>query len=198
MLKIPGKPKVDIPIYGSKPPTPEEVVILPQPLLKCMITLGEKLKQVQAKWAMYGDAGEVVLGVAHKADHLEILTTSAGTDEIAATLQQYQTLAPKETEKTLPREAEIEGKKYPVQVKSHYAEFTIGGVRVEVYGDLQIKVGEWEWGDALDYEPGSISIVGTMMPVVPLRLNSELDLGLGWMDRVELISDAVMRSQHRH
>ena len=33
---------------------------------------------------------------------------------------------------------------------------------------------------------------------MPLRLKSELDLGLGWLDRVELISDAVMRSQHRH
>jgi hypothetical protein len=198
LLKVPGRAKTDVPILGSKPPTAAEVIILPQPLLKAMITVGRELKSVQAKWAVYGDAGQVALGVALKPDHLEILTTKAGTEEIASRLHQYQTLAPREAEKTLPREADIDGKKYPVYVKSHYAEFNIGGARLEVYGDLRMKVGEWEWGDPLDFEPSSISVVGTDVPLVPLRLSSELDLGLGWMDSVELISDAVMRSQHRH
>jgi len=43
-----------------------------------------------------------------------------------------------------------------------------------------------------------VNIIGTNVPTLPLRLKSELDLGLGWLDRVALISDAVIRSQHRH
>lgn len=198
LLRIPGKPQTDIPIYGSKPPTAEDVVILPLPLLKCMTTLGTLLKGCNAKWGIYGDAGEIVLGVNVKSDHLEILTTKEGAEEIAGKLTKYQSLPLSVAEKKLPREADIEGKGYPVYVKSNYAEFTINGVRIELYGDLQMKVGEWDWGDALDYTPVSISIIGTEIPIVPLRLRSELDLGLGWLDRVELISDAVMRSQHRH
>ena len=182
----------------SKIPTPEEIVVLPPPLLGTAIKLGKALKDIHAKWALGGDAGEVMLGVNVESDHLEILTTKPGTEEIASKLNEYQAVAPEEREKTLAREAEIDGGRYPVFVKSPYAEFTINGTLVEVYGDLQLKVGEWEWGDPLDYEPTVVSVVGTSLPVVPLRLKSELDLGLGWLDRVKLISDAVMRSQHRH
>jgi hypothetical protein len=139
-----------------------------------------------------------VLGVAVKPDHLEILTDRAGSEEISVKLRQYQTLPLKEAEKKLPREANIEGKMYPVYIRSSYSEYAVEGARIEVYGDLQIKVGDWEWGDPLDFDPVSTSVVGTEVPVVPLSLNSELNLGLGWMDRFQLISDTIMRSQHEY
>jgi len=101
-------------------------------------------------------------------------------------------------EKKLAREADVEAKMLPVYVKSYYAELTVDGAKVEIYGDEQLKVWEWDWGDPLDYVPEMMNVLGTRVPVVPLRLKSELDLGLGWFDRVELISDAVMRAQHRH
>lgn len=199
MLRIPGdKAKPDVPILGSKPPKPEEIVMLSQPVLKAVIKLGEDLKDVKAKWAIDGDAGEIMLGVNAHTDLIEIITTKEGTQEVCTKMARYQTLPAGAAEQKAEREADVDGKMLPVYVKSNYAELTIDGVKVKVYGDEQIKVGDWDWGDPLDFEPTFVYVVGTRVPLVPLRLKSELDLGLGWLDRVELISDAVMRAQHRH
>ena len=199
MLNIPGgRPRPDVPILGSKVPQPDEIVMLSQPVLKAIIKLGEELKDAHAKWAVGGDAGEIMKGVNVHTDYIEILTTTEGTQEICTRLAEYQTLAPAVVEAKLEREADVEGKMLPVYIKSNYAELTVNGVKVKVFGDQQIKVAQWDWGDPLDYTPDEVNVVGTRVPTVPLRLSSELDLGLGWLDRVELISDAVIRSQHRH
>ncbi len=199
LINIPGgRPRPDIPIMGSRVPKPEEIVMLSQPVLKAVIALGSALKDVRAKWAISGDASEIMKGVNVHTDHVEILTTKEGTEEICKVMSESKTLAPADKEERLGRDADVDGKMLPVYIKSHYAELTVGGVKVRVFGDEQFKVAEWEWGDPLDFEPDYVFVVGTKVPVVPLRLDSELDLGLGWLDRVELISDAIMRSQHRH
>jgi len=185
-------------VLGSKVPKPEEIVILSLPLLKVSIKIATELKDMQEKWAFGGDAAEIIKGVNAHTDHLEIVSTKKGTADICERLERYVTLAPAEVEKKLPREADVGTKMLPVYVKSQYAELTIDKVLVEVYGDMQYKVGEWEWGDPIDYQAELVNIIGTNVPTLPLRLKSELDLGLGWLDRVGLISDAVMRSQHRH
>ena len=195
MLRGPGK-RIELPVYSSNVPTAEDFVVLPMPLLKVTAKLGTLIGDLGAKWGLGGDAGEVVLGVNIKADHIEVVTTKEGCRAISAKLGQYQTVPPNEAEKKLERGAEFEGKSYPVFVKSEYAEFVIDQVRVEVYGDLQIKVGEWDWGDPLDFEPTEVIIMGSKFPVMPLRLKSELYMGLGWLDRVQAITEAVIRSHH--
>jgi hypothetical protein len=172
--------------------------MLSQPVLRAVIKVGESLRGVHAKWGIDGDAGEIMKGVNVHTEIIEILTTEEGTDEICSAMAEYRSLPPAVVEQKLDREADVDGKLLPVYIKSYYAELTVNGVKVKVLGDEQIKVGEWEWGDALDFEPEYVYVVGERVPVVPLRLKSELDLGLGWLDRVELISDAVMRSMHRH
>jgi hypothetical protein len=199
MLNIPGgKPRPDLPVLGSRVPKPDEIVILPAPLLRAAVKMGTMLKDAQAKWAFGGDAGEIIKGVNVRTDYLEIVTTKEGTEEISRLLAGYVTLAPAAAEKRLSRDADFGGKMLPIYIRSHYAELKVDGVRVELYGDLQFKVAEWDWGDPIDYEVEHVNIIGKNVPTIPLRLKSELDLGLGWLDRVELISDATMRSQHRH
>ena len=197
MIRVPGgKTQAEVPAVGSRVPRPEEIFLVPQPILKSLIKLGESLKGVQAKWAIGGDVGEMMKGVNVTADSIEIITTKAGAEEICRVMAAQQTVPPADREERLGRDADVEGKMLPVYVKSRYAELTVGGVRVKVYGDEQIKVGEWEWGDPLDFEPDHVYVVGVRVPLVPLRLRSDLDLGLEWLDRVELISEAAMRSHH--
>jgi hypothetical protein len=199
LLNIPGgKPRPEVPIVGSRIPKPEEIVILPVPLLRASVKITNELKDIHEKWAFGGDAAEIIKGVNLQADHLEIITTKAGADEICSTVPDFVTLAPAEVEKRIARDADVDGKMLPVYIKSRYAELTVDKSKIEIYGDLQYKVAEWDWGDPLDYEVEYVNMVGTNVPTIPLRLKSELDLGLGWLDRVELISDAVIRSQHRH
>jgi hypothetical protein len=196
LVNIPGRPNLDIPVFDSKVPKPDEVAFLPAHLLKVVIMLGGELKDVRAKWAIWGDAGEIIKGVHVKTDHLEILTTKEGCEEICKFLASYVTMAPSEAVKKLSREADVDAKLLPIYVKSHFAELTINGVLVEVYGDEQIKVAEWDWGDPLDFEPDYSYIVNKKVPIVPLRFKQELDLGLGWLDRLELIADAIASGQH--
>jgi hypothetical protein len=196
LTNIPGRQNLDIPVYDSKIPKPDEVSVLAAPVLKVVIYLGIELKDLQEKWAIGGDAGEIIKHVQLRTDHVEIITTKKGCEEICGLLKEHVTLAPALAEKKLERDADVDGKMLPVFVKSHYAELTVSGVRVEVYGDYQIKVGEWDWGDSLDFEPDYSFIVGKKVPIVPLRLKQELDLGLGWLDRLELISAAVASGHH--
>lgn len=153
---------------------------------------------IHEKWAIGGEAGEVMLGVNVKADRLVINTTKEGCEQIWEEMEEYRTLAPAPAEKKLARDADVSGQMLPVYVKSHYAELTVDGAKVEVYGDQQFKVGEWEWGDPLDFEPTYTFIPGgRRLPLVPLNLQSELAIGLGWLDIVQLISDAVF-AKHEH
>jgi hypothetical protein len=196
LVNIPGRQNLDIPVHDSRVPKPDEVAYLPAPLLGAVIALGGALKELRSKWALWGDAGEVIKGVNLKTDHLEILTTKDGCEEICKVLSENVSRAPAMVEKRLSRDADVGGQSYPVVIKSLYSELTVNGVRVEVYGDEQIKVGEWDWGDPLDFEPDYSYVVREKIPIVPLRFKEELDLGLGWLDRLELISTALESGKH--
>jgi len=196
-LLEPGDPKADISTAGSKPTRADKFAILPQDLLKATVKLASLLKGLDEEWAIGGDAGELVQGVNVPADHLEILTTKKGCEAISARLISYQTLAPKETEKALGREAVFEGQPCPAYLKSEYAEFVLDSARVEVYGDLRIKVGERDWSDPLVFEATEVNVIGTPLPLVPLELKNKMYVFLGpnWADRVQKISEAVLRSR---
>jgi hypothetical protein len=200
MLNLPPRDKTPPKIqpYPGKAPKPEEIVILSRPLLSAVMKLEETLAgAVGAKWALGGEAGEIMQGVNVTADRLVINTTKEGCERIWEASEEYRTLAPALVEKKLAREADVDGRMLPVYVRSNYAELTIDGTKVEVYGDQQFKVGEWDWGDPLDFEPTTTYIPGgRTLPLVPLNLQAQLALGLGWLDIVELISDAVLSKHH--
>ena len=91
----------------------------------------------------------------------------------------------------------VEGKEFPVYVKSLFAHFMLGAVEVNAHSDYRIKVGEWEWGDRLEFEPVEMNLAGGLIPIMPVRIASEIYLTLGWTDRANRISDAVRRAHHR-
>ncbi|MGI0091827.1 MAG: hypothetical protein ACREBS_08965 [Nitrososphaerales archaeon] len=203
-IKVPDKLKASstaaIPYVESRIPAPEEFVVLSQTLLNATAKTGKELKDCVNSWALGGDAGELLFGVNIRPDHLTILTTKEGCDEISKKLVAYQVKknSPEVVERELERTALMAANSYHVRIKSYFAEFSIDGTRLDVHGDLQIKVADWEWGDALEFEPETANIVGVTMPVVPLRLKKELYIGLGWTDRVKKINDALVRSHHRN
>ena len=199
MLNLPrDKTPPKIQIFPGKVPKPDEIVILPRPLLLAAIKLEETLTgAVAAKWALGGEAGEIMQGVNLTADRLVINTTKEGCEQIWEASGEYRTLAPAIAEKKIAREADVDGRMLPVYVRSTYAELTIDGTKVEVYGDQQFKVGEWEWGDPLDFDPTTTFIPGgRQLPLVPLNLQAQLALGLGWLDLLELISQTILDKHH--
>jgi hypothetical protein len=197
-LKVPNRTKVtDIPVFESRVPKPEELVVVSKPMLEATIKVGELLKDSSTKWAFAGDLGEILFGVNVQPDHMTILTTSTGCDELSNTLAAFQTSAPRLTERQITRSAEIDLKPLRIAMKSYSSNFNIHGQNLDVHGDLQIKVGDWDWGDPIDFEPEYVYVVSVKVPVAPLELKQELYRGLGWYDRVSKIHAAMARRHHK-
>ena len=197
-LVIPDKSKpLNIPVFQSRIPKPEELVVLDKPLLEATIEVGNLLKDCQAKWALAGDIGEILNGVNVQPDHLTILTDVAGCEEIGKKLEGFQVEASRHVETQIKRNAEIEPKPLPIIIKSYSAQFNLKGQRLDVHGDLRIKVGDWDWGEPFDCEPEYVYVVGVKVPVVPLELKTQLYRGLGWYDRVSKIHAAMARRHHK-
>jgi len=196
-LRLSDKPKpISLPHFESRIPKPEELVTLTKPLLDATIMIGKTLTNCTNKWAIGGDVGEVISGVNVQPSQIAILTTREGCDEITRNLAKYQIEPPRTVERELERDAKIDLKLLKIWIKSYTARFDVQGSQLDVHGDLQIKVGDWEWGDPLDFEPDYVYVVGVKVPTVPLKVKSELYTGLGWMDRASKIHEAVMRSRH--
>lgn len=197
-LRLPDKAKPASPfVIESRIPKPEELVVLSKRLLDSTTTIGKVLEGCPNKWAISGDVAEVISGVNVEPNHVTILTDRAGCDEISRRLAKYSIAPASVVERRLEREAKIGLQSYAVMIKSYLARFDIEGSKLDVHGDLQIKVGEWDWGDPVDYEPEYVYVVGVKVPVVPLQLKSEIYSGLGWRDRAAKIHEAVVRSRHK-
>ncbi len=196
-LRLSDKPKsISLPQIQSRIPKPEELVVLSKPLLDATIMIGKALIDCTNKWAVGGDVAEIISGVNVKPNHIAILTTRQGCDEVARKLAKYQIESPRTVERELERDANVDLKPYKVRIKSYTSRLNVEGSRLDVHGDLQIKVGDWDWGDPLDFEPDYVYVVGVKVPIVPLKMKSELYTGLGWTDRAAKIHEAVMRSRH--
>ena len=197
MSAFTGDRKTQVQEVPRKPAGAAKAAILPQNILRAIIKLEGLLKGEGERWAIGGDAGELVLGVFVEADRLEVYTSKKGGEAIGRALSAFQALASKETEKPMEREAMLDGKPTPAFVKSDYAEYTLDGVKVEVYGDLRIRIGERDWSDPLQFEPVYANIIGHSIPFVPLELKSKVYsyLGENWADRVKMISEAKSRAK---
>ena len=174
-LRLSEKPKpIDLLQIQSRIPKPEELVVLSKPLLDATIIIGKALMDCENKWAVGGDVAEVISGVNVQPNHITILSTKDGCEEVARKLVKYQVEPPHDVESELARDAIVDLKPHKVR----------------------IKVGEWDWGDPLDFDPDYVYVLGVKMPIVPLKMKSELYSGLGWTDRAIRIHEAVMRSRH--
>ena len=185
-----------VPVVQSRVPAPDELIVLSKPLLDATIKVGEFLRDVAATWAIGGGVGEIISGVNVDTDHLTILTSTQGCNEIDQKLAEFQIEPPRLTERKLQRTAKIGQSLLPISIRSLAATFSIEGQRLDVHGDLQIKVGEWEWGDPIAFEPDFVHVVHVRVPVIPLQFKSDLYMGLGWADRVKKIHEAMIRSHH--
>ena len=181
---------------GSKVPKAEDIYILPVPFITSILEIAPKIKKSGVWWAFGGDLSEKLGGVAIIPKEIEILTDSEGAEKIFACLAEYNPTPIAVVEKKLDRQAEIDGKKYPVLVRSHRTSLTVKGVEVIVHGDYQIRVGEWDWGDSLQFKSSIVNMTGTEIPVMPIRLSSEIYLTLGWLDRVQMIATAISNAHH--
>jgi hypothetical protein len=190
-------------IYGSlnipnrRVPKPEDIYNIPLGIVNCLIEMTPKIQASGAWWSLGGDLSENFHDVHVRPTEIEILTEREGLGKIMKALSDYNPPPVEFTEWKLDREAEpglSPGDRYPVFVRSTRTEFTAKGARVIIHGDYQMKIGEWEWGDSLLFEPVFINLGYVQVPLMPLRLMTEIYLTLGWEDRAKKIAEAVKRA----
>jgi hypothetical protein len=163
--------------------------------INTLLALNLKIAKRNIEWAVSGDLGEALKTVQVNPDCLEIVTTKKGAAQIFLSVQDCNPTGVYFQTHKLPRPAVINGKEYPVSVRSYYFEFTIKGVKVKVYGNLQYRISNWDWGDKLEFVPEHVYVVGEKTAVVPLQVKYNIYLQLGWVDRAEKIQQVLLRHQ---
>jgi hypothetical protein len=182
---------------GREAPKPEDVYIVPTAFIGCLHRISRSLEGSGVRWSVIGDTAEIIHGVFVNPKTLDILIDSEGVEEFSARMAEYNPRPFELLERKLERPASVEGKEFPVFVRSLQTSFNTEGVEVHVHANHQTKVGDWDWGDQLELDSVEVNLAGVEVPVMPVRIASEIYLMLGWVDRANKITDAVHRAHHR-
>lgn len=174
------------------------LIVVPPLYVSALLKLHEKLDGKKIEWALGGNLGDALRTVRVEPDCIEIVTSKDSAYRIHDAVTEFNVDPMAHLVQQLPQKALIQGKEYPVYVRSHYFEFDIDGIKVKVHGDLQYKVNDWDWGDTFQFDPDTVYIVGKKTSVVPLTVKYELYRSLGWLDKVENISKVFAVSEKIH
>ncbi len=158
-----------------------------------MSALHERFDNREINWIVNGDLAEALRTVKINPDCIEIVCTKQDAEKILQAVQDldpspidYQTIQ-------LPRNAVIEGSEQPILIKSYYFDFNLESILVKVHGDLQFKVGNWDWGDVFLFAPEYVYVVGKKTGVTPLTIKAELYQSFGWNDRFEQVKEVIQK-----
>jgi hypothetical protein len=173
------------------------ISIAPTKHIDALLILCKKLEDKNLDWAVGGDLGEVLLTVNVEPDCIEIYTSKEGTERIVEATSEFNPSPVTLETQQLSRNAIIEGKEYPVYIRSYYSELKIGEGEVKIYGDAQYRLDNWDWGDRIEFIPEYVYVVGNKITVVPLSFKYEYYRSLGWRDRAEQIKQTIDR-QRKH
>lgn len=161
-----------------------------------LLQLQDKLSEEDVEWAVGGKLGEALRVVQVEPDSIDVVTTERGANQILQAIQGANADNLTMQMQRLSRDALINESSYPVYMRSYSFAFSLGQVRVKVYGDIQLKVDDWEWGDKLEFTPEHVYVAGVKIGLVPLQLKFDIYNALGWVDSAEKIGQVLQR-KHR-
>jgi hypothetical protein len=164
------------------------VTVIPLKYVDTLLILHGKLDEKKIKWVVSGDLAERLRLVKVNPDCIEIVTSKAGAEQIFEAVQEFMPQKIIVQTKRFPNDAVVGEKTFPVYAQSHYFQVYIQNVLVKVQGDLQFKVGEWDWGEVFDFDPEYVYVAGKKTAVTPLPIQYALYQMLGWADRAEKIA----------
>jgi hypothetical protein len=169
------------------------VSVVPKSYVDALLVLHEKLDGKTLKWIVDGDLSECMKVVQIEPDCIEIITSKDDAQQFFQAVQEFNPSPISLQIRRLKRNAVTNGKEFPVYVRSFFFDFMLNAVLVKVQGDLQFKVGDWDWGEIYDFEPEFVNIVGKKTAVTPLAIKLQLYHSLGWTDRSEKIEQTVQK-----
>jgi hypothetical protein len=167
------------------------LTVIPQKYVTVLLILHYKLNDKNIKWIVSGDLSERLRIIKVDPDCIEIVTSKDGAEQIFQAVQEFNPQKVNFQTRQLTRNAMIAGEELPVYARSYYFEFNVKEVTVKVQGDLQFKVGNWDWGEVFDFDPEYVYVTGKKIALTPLRIQCEFYQMLGWNDRAEKIAQII-------
>lgn len=161
------------------------VTAVPQQYVDALLILHDKLEGTGIQWIVDGNLAERLKMVNEEPDCIEIVCSKQDAERVFQAVQDFKPKSIGFQTQQLSRNAIIEGQQYPVYVRSYCFDFILKGLKVKVQGDLQFKVGEWQWGEVFNFAPDYVNIVGKRIALTPLQIRRELYDCLGWNDKLE-------------
>ncbi len=171
----------------------EVLFIVPRKYVNAILALHQRFEGKNISWVINGDLAEALKTMKVNPDCVEIVCTKQDAEKIFQVVQNLNPSPFNCQTSQLPRNAVIDNSEFPIYVRSYYFDFNLESVLIKVRGDLQFKVGDWDWGDTFLFAPEYVYVVGKKTAVTPLIIKAELYKNFGWNDRFEQVKEVIQK-----
>lgn len=148
--------------------------------------LGKIVSRLEGKpiiWVLTGSLGMALQGVPVQVYDIDIQTDKEGAYEIERCLAEYV------VEPVRYLESE--------RIRSHFGMLEIDGMRVEIMGDVQKRLGDRSWEETVKVERYRrwVEVGGMRIPVLSLEYEYQAYLELGRMEKAEMLQSWLEKTR---
>ncbi|MBC8234444.1 hypothetical protein H8E77_33260 [bacterium] len=147
--------------------------MIPKPHLSVLRKLYAKLESEGVNWVLTGSASFALQGIPMEVHDIDVQTDKVGAYRIEELFSRYS------TKKVSFSSTD--------NIRSHFGELYIDGVRVEIMGDIQkrLEYGNWEEPVNLEFHKRFVNVAGMRIPVLSLEYEYQAYLKLGRIEKAE-------------
>jgi hypothetical protein len=151
------------------------------PFIHALLLLHGRLEGSWVRWAVMGSVSHALQGLDIRPRDIDVFTDEEGAYEIERLMGEYVS-----RRVSFSREGRI---------RSHFGELNVGGVRVEIIGEMELLSESGEWRPFLDEDRiHFIEVEGAEIPVRSLEQEVEANIRLGRHERAEHLRALIYRN----
>jgi hypothetical protein len=151
--------------------------------LKVLEKIVSRLKDSPINWVVTGSLGMALQGVPTQVHDIDIQTDKDGAYEIERCFAEYVVKPVRYSES---------GK-----IRSHLGMLEIDGIKVEIMGDIQKRLGDqsWEKPVKVEYYRRWVEFGGMLIPVLSLEYEYQAYLKLGRIEKAEMLRSWLQETE---
>jgi len=151
--------------------------------LKVLEKIVSRLENKPIAWVVTGSLGMALQGVPVQVHDIDIQTDKDGAYEIERCLAEYV----------------VEPVRYSQseRIRSHFGMVEIDGIKVEIMGDIQKRLGDESWEEPVKVERYRrwVEVGGMRIPVLSLEYEYQAYLKLGRSEKAEMLRMWLQRPE---
>lgn len=151
--------------------------------LRKISTRLDDLKENRISWAITGSLGMVLQGLGVDVHDIDIQTDKDGAYEIESCFSEYV----------------VKPVSYSIseRIRSHFGILEIGGIKVEIMGDIQKRLDDQTWEEPVKVELHKcwVEIDGMQIPILSLEYEYQAYVKLGRNEKAEMLRKWLQKSK---